>query len=162
MPKHKKDHQPTGGIPPEAEGSPILFGGTPVVPSAETFAAARERNPLWYQFLEKAYEQFAKRPENVGILADPKGKGATVGQVGLVFSTFLGYQPYCILARPLPEKQLARLEHVVKYSPPELVEALKRLQLLNGGIYATTLHHDGKTGHAITVMSYSIKRDRFV
>src|SRR5687768_6657686 len=93
--------------------SPILFGGVPAIPAPEVFENARKKQPLWLQVLEKGYETFAARPENVGILADPKGKGATVEQVGLFFSTLVGYQPYCMLARPVPQEQITRLTRAV-------------------------------------------------
>jgi len=115
---------------PEQEASnqtSILFGGVPSIPSPEIFENARKHQPEWYKVLHAAYEQFATRPENVGVYADPKGKGATVEQVWLVFS-LLGVEPYCLLAYPLPEESVKKITRLVKYTAREIVEALKSVQ----------------------------------
>ena len=141
--------------------SPVLFGGVPTTPSPEVFGNARKNNPAWYQILEKAYAAFAARPENAGVYADPKGKGATLEQSWLVF-TIHGVEPYCLLARPVPAEQIGRITRVVRQTPAELVQALMRLRDADGAINATTLHYDGKTGHCIRPTAYDASRDRFV
>jgi hypothetical protein len=147
--------------PTKPDYGPVLFGGLPGIPPAEVFANARKNNPPWYQALEAAYEKFATRPENVGIYADPKGKGATVEQAWLVF-TLLGVEPYCVLAHPVPQNQTARITRLVRSTARQLVDALQAIQRAAGKIQASTLHYDGKTGHCITVQSYDQQRDRFV
>jgi hypothetical protein len=141
--------------------SPVLFGGVPTTPSPQVFENARKNNPAWYQVLEKAYATFAARPENAGVYADPKGKGATLEQVWLSF-TLYGLEPYCLLARPVPAQQIGRITRVVRQTPAELVQALMRLRDDAGAINATTLHYDGKTGHCIRLTAYDAGRDRFV
>ena len=49
------------------------FSGMPATPAPEVFEQARSNNPEWYRLVERAYEQFAAQPENVGVYADPKG-----------------------------------------------------------------------------------------
>lgn len=141
--------------------TPVLFGGVPGIPAPEVFENARKNNPPWAQALEAAYEKFATLPENVGIYAAPKGKGATVEQSWLVFTLF-GIAPYCLLARPVPQSQVTRITHLVRYTARELIDALKKIQRGEGQINASTLHYDGKTGHCITVVSYDEQRDRFI
>jgi hypothetical protein len=145
-----------------SEDNAILFGGAPVIPPPEVFENARKNNPFWYQLLEAAYVKLAAQPTMAGILPDPKGKGATVEQVGMVCSLFTGIEPYCVLARAVPGPQIARLNRVVKYSSARVVEILKKIQYEEQMIGATTLHHDGKTGHCIIVKQYDKARDRFI
>jgi hypothetical protein len=112
--------------------------------------------------LEQGYTEFAKRPENAGIYADPStGAGATVEQVWLFFTT-LGILPYCLLAYPLPEDQTNRITRLIRYTPEQVVAALKKIQSAVGSIDATTLHYDGTTGHCISIISYDEERDRFI
>jgi len=149
---------------PEQEASnqtSILFGGVPSIPSPEIFENARKHQPEWYKVLHAAYEQFATRPENVGVYADPKGKGATVEQVWLVFS-LLGVEPYCLLAYPLPEESVKKITRLVKYTAREIVEALKSVQRSMGEVNASTLHYDGHTGHCIRITAYDAAHDRFI
>ena len=146
--------------PPQSDAS-VLFGGVPGIPGPEIFEAARKNNPPWIQALETAYEKFATLPENVGIYADPKGKGASVEQVWLVFALF-GVAPYCLLARPVPQEQLTRISRLKRLTAKEIVECLKEIQLAEGEINASTLHYDGRTGHCIRITSYDCERNRFI
>jgi hypothetical protein len=141
--------------------SAILFGGVPAIPSPEVFENARKNNPTWYQLLEKAYGEFANRPENVGVYADPKGKGATLEQAWLVFTLF-GVEPYCLLAHKVPQNQTSKISRLVPSTAGEVIDTLKKIQSGEGGIHQSTLHFDGKTGHNIVVTSYDEKRDRFI
>ncbi len=145
-----------------SEANVILFGGTPVIPPPEVFENARKNNPFWYQLIEAAYAKLAAQPAMAGILPDPKAKGATVEQIGMVCSLFTGIEPYCVLARAVPKAQIAGLNRVIKYSSDRVVEMLKKIQYKEGMICATTLHHDGKTGHCINVKQYDKTRDRFI
>ena len=144
-----------------AQESEPLFAGGPEIPPPEVFEQARRRNPVWYQVLEQAYAQFAARPESQGVYADPKGSGATVQQMWLVYTLF-GIFPYCVLARPLPAKATERIDRLVRSSPSELIDSLVTLQRVQGSIGAHVAFHDGAMGHAITVMSYDADRDRFI
>jgi hypothetical protein len=141
--------------------SAILFGGVPAIPSPEVFANARKNNPPWYQLLEKAYGQFATLPENVGVYADPKAKGATLEQAWLVFTLF-GVEPYCLLARKMPQTQTSKITRLVPSTAEQVIDTLKKIQSAEGSIHLSTLHFDGKTGHNILITSYDEERDRFI
>ncbi len=143
------------------ENSAILFGGVPAIPPPEVFENARKNNPPWYQLMEKAYEALVARPENADILADLKGKGATLEQAWLVCTLF-GIEPYCLLARPVPTEQIKRITRVVQYSAEQLIQALIKIQSATEQINAETLHYDGKTGHCIRIIAYDKERDRFI
>lgn len=138
----------------------VLFAGAQGTPPPEVFEEARRNNPIWYQVLEKAYEEFAKRPENREIYADPTGEGATLEQIRLVF-TFMGVEPWCLLARPYPPERLERIPRHVVLEPDRLVAALKEIQAAAGSIAAEVAFHDGSRGHCITVKSYDAGADRF-
>jgi hypothetical protein len=141
--------------------SAILFGGVPAIPSPEVFENARKNNPTWVQLLEKAYEQFAALPENKGIYADPKGKGATLEQVWRFFTLF-GVEPYCLLARKMPQNQTSKIGRLIPSTAGQVIDTLKKIQASEGSIHQSTLHFDGKTGHNIGVTTYDEHRDRFI
>ena len=142
-------------------GRPILFGGMPKTPAAEVFENARRKNPLEFQLLERAYLEFAQRPENRGTYADPEGSGATLAQIWRVFALF-GVAPWCVLARSMPPDQTEGIERLGETKPSELVARLKELQVLAGELNVTALHYDGATGHCIRLTSYDEARDRFI
>lgn len=137
------------------------FSGMPNTPAPEVFEQARRRNPGWYQILEQAYAQFAARPENAGIYADPKGKGATIEQIWLVHTLF-GIEPYCLLERPLPATSTRRIARLVNCKAAQIVDSLKAIQAAEGGVNVALAYHDGKTGHCIRITDYDAARDRFV
>ncbi|NOT27862.1 MAG: hypothetical protein HOP16_17390 [Acidobacteria bacterium] len=144
-----------------SRAKPLVFSGAPQIPSQQVFDEARRKNPAWATLLEAAYGKFANLPENKGIYADPKGDGATVEQVWLLFTTF-GILPYCVLVRPVPEGETRRIARFVNETPSQLIAHFKKIQEAEGGIGATTLHYDGRTGHCVTVLSYDGPRDRFI
>ena len=109
------------------------FSGVPSTPAPEVFERARSNNPAWYQIMERAYAQFAARPENAGIYADPKGGGATIEQIWLVHTLF-GIEPYCLLARALPAASTQRISRLVNCKAAQIVEALKAIQAADGAV----------------------------
>ncbi len=137
------------------------FSGVPSTPVPEVFERARSNNPAWYQMMERAYAQFAARPENAGIYADPKGGGATIEQIWLVHTLF-GIEPYCLLARALPAASTQRISRLVNCKAAQIVEALKAIQAAEGAVDVPLAYHDGKTGHCIRITAYDGARDRFV
>ncbi|HSQ10553.1 MAG TPA: hypothetical protein VLN25_08055 [Burkholderiaceae bacterium] len=137
------------------------FSGMPAAPAPEVFADARRNNPEWFQLVERAYEQFAALPENVGVYADPKGSGATIEQIWLVLTLF-GVEPYCLLARPLPAVSTKRISRLVNCKATQIIEALKTIQAVNGEVNVPLAYHDGKTGHCIRITDYDSGRDRFI
>jgi hypothetical protein len=137
------------------------FSGAPAVPSPEVFERARGNNPAWVQVLSNAYEQFAARPENAGLYADPQKGGATIAQIWRMFTLF-GTQAYCLLARPLPANSTREISRLVKCTAAEAIRSLKSIQAANGSIGLTVAYHDGQTGHCIVVETYEPARDRFV
>jgi hypothetical protein len=138
----------------------LLFGGFAAVPPPEVFSEAQRKNPLRHRVLEEAYRRFAQAPENAGVYADPEGKGATVEQVWLFFAV-LGVEATLLLARPMPADQITRVKTVVRCSPAELIQRLKDESAAERPFAVTTLHHDGVTGHCITLFGYDPARDRF-
>lgn len=137
------------------------FSGVPATPVPEVFERARSSNPGWYQIVEQAYAQFAARPENAGIYADPKSGGATIEQIWLVHTLF-GVEPYCLLARPLPADSTRRIARLVNCKAAQIVEALKAIQAAEGEVNVPLAYHDGRTGHCIRITAYDEARDRFV
>jgi hypothetical protein len=137
------------------------FSGVPATPAPEVFERARSSNPEWYQILEQAYAQFAARPENAGIYADPKGGGATIEQIWLVHTLF-GIEPYCLLARPLPAAATQRISRLVNCKAAQISDALKAIQAAEGEVNVPLAYHDGKTGHCIRITAYDSERDRFI
>ena len=137
------------------------FSGMPATPAPEVFEQARSNNPEWYRLVERAYEQFAAQPENVGVYADPKGSGATIEQIWLVLTLF-GIEPYCLLARPLPAATTTRISRLVNTKATQIVEALRTIQAANGEVNVPLAYHDGKTGHCIRITDYDRGRDRFI
>ncbi len=137
------------------------FSGIPATSAPEVFEQARSNNPEWYRLVERAYEQFAAQPENVGVYADPKGGGATIEQIWLVLTLF-GIEPYCLLARPLPAASTKRISRLVNTKATQIVEALKTIQAANGEVNVPLAYHDGKTGHCIRITKYDRGRDRFI
>jgi hypothetical protein len=137
------------------------FSGVPTTPASEVFERARSNNPAWYKILEQAYAQFAARPENAGIYADPKGGGATIEQIWLVHTLF-GVEPYCLLARPLPAAATQRIARLVNCKAAQIVESLKAIQAAEGAVNVPLAYHDGMTGHCIRITAYDGTRDRFV
>jgi hypothetical protein len=150
---------PRGKVMPDHE-EPI-FSGVPTSPVSDALARARSRNPAWYQIMEQAYAQFAARPENVGIYADPKARGATIEQIWLVFTLF-GIEPYCLLTRPLPAASTQRISRLVNCKPAQIIDALKAIQAANGEVNVPLAYHDGRNGHCIRVTAYDGERDRFI
>lgn len=137
------------------------FSGVPATPAPEVFEHARSSNPAWYRILEQAYAQFAARPENAGVYADPKSGGATIEQIWLVHSLF-GVEPYCLLARPLPADATRRIARLVDCKAAQIVGWLKAIQAAEGEVNVPLAYHDGKTGHCIRITAYDAARDRFV
>lgn len=138
-----------------------IFSGVPTSPVSEALERARSRNPAWYQIMEEAYAQFAARPENAGIYADPKARGATVEQIWLVFTLF-GIEPYCLLTRPLLAASTQRISRLVNCKPAQIIDALKSIQAANGDVNVPLAYHDGRSGHCIRITAYDSERDRFV
>ena len=138
------------------------FGGTPTIPPPEVFERAQQNNPGWYQVLYKAYEQFAQRPENAGIYAVPGQRGATIQQIWLLHTALWGIEPYCLVAKPLPETATQRVTRLVNCSAAQLVEWLEVIQDADNKVIAPLAYHDGKMGHCITIKSYDPERDRFI
>src|SRR5215469_8142069 len=145
----------------ELHDAPILFGGVPEMPSPEVFEQARKEQPAWARTMHSAYEEFASRPENLGIYAKPGSKGATIEQTWLVMR-FWGAETYCLLVHPVPQKQVTRITRLLRNTAREVVDAMKALQRADGQVNVTTLHYDGKTGHCIIVKSYDEERDRLI
>jgi hypothetical protein len=139
----------------------LLFSGDPTIPPPEVIEEARRQQPAWFRILEAAYTQIARRPENAGQYADPAGKGATILQISRVFELF-GAAPFCVLTRTLPAKQTDGIARLVQRSAAELVEALRRIQARVGELNVPTLHHDGKTGHCIRLVSHDAGADTFL
>jgi len=137
------------------------FSGMPATPAPEVFEQARRNNPEWYQLVERAYEQFAARPKNVGVYADPKGRGATIEQIWLLLTLF-GIEPYCLLARPLPAASIKRISRLVNIKATQIIEALKTIQAATGEVNVPLAYHDGKTGHCIRITACDSERDRFI
>jgi len=139
-----------------------LFGGMPSIPSPEVFERARANNPRWVEVLEEAVSKFAAMPENAGIYADPKsGRAATIQQTWLLLTMF-GYETYCLLAGQLRAASTSRITRLLKRSAAEVIDALRSIQAAERQIGVTLAHHDGVTGHCITVTSHDPGRDRFV
>jgi hypothetical protein len=137
-----------------------VFGGTAAIPPPEVFERARRGNPVWYQAVERAYEQFATSPEHAGTYADPKGDGATIQQMWLVYTLF-GVEPYCLLSRPLPAGSTDRITRLVECTAAQIIEALTTIQAADGELNVPLAYHDGVTGHCIRITSYDAARDRF-
>jgi hypothetical protein len=137
------------------------FSGMPATPAPEVFAQARRNNPKWFRLVERAYEQFAALPENVGIYADPKGGGASIEQIWLVLTLF-GIEPYCLVAHPLPASSTKRISRLVNTKATQIIEALKTVQAATGEVNVPLAYHDGKTGHCIRIAGYDSGRDRFI
>lgn len=142
------------------EGEIRFGGGVPVIPPPEVFKAAAAQNPLAFQVLEKAYVEFATRPENRGLYGDPE-KGATLSQCWRVYTLF-GVKPHCVLARELPKDETDAIPMLTKQTPSELIALLRRLDAHTGSLNVPTLHYDGKTGHSIRLTRYQPLADRFV
>ncbi|MGE5713713.1 MAG: hypothetical protein ACM32F_07535 [Betaproteobacteria bacterium] len=138
-----------------------IFSGVPTHPASEALEHARSRNPAWYRIMEEAYAQFAARPENAGIYADPKARGATIEQIWLVFTLF-GIEPYCLLTRPLPAAATQRISRLVQCKPAQIIDTLKAIQAASGEVNVPLAYHDGKNGHCIRITAYDSERDRFV
>ena len=138
-----------------------IFSGVPTQTASEALEGARSRNPAWYRIMEQAYAQFAARPENAGIYADPKARGATIEQIWLVFTLF-GIEPYCLLTRPLLAASTQRISRLVPCKPAQIIETLRSIQAANGEVNVPLAYHDGKTGHCIRITAYDSARDRFV
>lgn len=138
-----------------------IFSGAPTSPASEALERARSRNPSWFRIMEQAYAQFAARPENAGIYADPKSRGATIEQIWIVYTLF-GIEPYCLLTRPLPAASTQRISRLVNCKPAQIIDALKAIQVANGEVNVTLAYHDGKNGHCIRITAYDGERDRFV
>ena len=154
-------------MPDESEGttqgeeSEPRFGGSPVIPPPEVFADAREKQPAWYRLVAHAYERLAADPTRAGVHADPRGRGATIQQMWLVFTLFR-IETYCMLARPLPVASTERITRLVTCTPAELTGVLEQIHAATGSIGVTLAYHDGKTGHCITVTAHDPRRGRFV
>lgn len=146
---------------PQPNDSEPVFSGQPEIPSPDVFQKARDSNPAWYKIIEQAYEQFAADPQHAGVYAQPKGRGATIQQTWLVFTLF-GIETYCLLARPLPPAATQRITRLVNCSAAELIGTLKSIQAATNTLGVTVAHHDGKTGHCITLKAYDTARDRFI
>lgn len=144
------------------KNSEPTFGGTPTIPPPEVFERAQQNNPVWYQVLYKAYEQFAQRPENAGIYAVPGQSGATIQQIWLLLTAIGGIEPYCLVAKPLPATATQRVTRLVNCSAAQLVEWLIAIQNADNSVTATLAYHDGRMGHCITIKSYDRERDRFI
>jgi hypothetical protein len=149
-------------------GAEPRFSGSPVIPSPEVFAQARKNNPPWANILEQAYEQFVAGPGGAGVYADPKGTGATIEQMWMVFTLF-GIEMYCLLAQPLPAAaeplpaaSTQRITRLVSRNPEDLIETLKQIQAAAGSLGVTVAYYDGKTGHCIFVRAFDAERDRFI
>jgi hypothetical protein len=139
-----------------------VFGGVAVAPPPEVFEEARRRNPVWYQGMERAYEEFAARPENVGIYPDPKGRGATVQQAWLVWAWIAGIESYCLLVRPLPPASTQRITRLVNCTAARLIDTFKSIQAAEGKLGVQLLYHDGRIGHSIMIAAYDGARGRFI
>ena len=139
------------------------FQGTPTIPAPEVFERVQQNNPDWYKILYEGYKQFAQRPENAGIYADPeKDTGATVQQMWLLHTALTGIEPYCVLAKPLPPTATERVTRLVNSSPQELVQWLKTIQKAENRVSVELAYYDGKMGHCINLKSYDPERDRFI
>ena len=138
-----------------------IFSGVPTNPASEALERARSRNPAWYRILEQAYAQFAARPENAGIYADPKARGATIEQIWLVYTLF-GIEPYCLLTRPLPAASTQRISRLVNCKPAQIIDALKVIQAATGEVNVPLAYHDGRNGHCIRITAYDGERDRLI
>jgi hypothetical protein len=133
----------------------------PEIPAPEVFEKVRRGHPLWYRVLSQAYKQFAQSPENRGVYADPEGQGATPEQIWRFFGLFQ-VEPYCVLARAMPEDQVKGIGRLERRSPEQLVDILRNLQSSSGAVNAATLHYDGATGHCVHITDYDARRERFI
>jgi hypothetical protein len=119
----------------------------------QRYADALASRPLWFQVFEKAFAQLTSTEEGRTRYGNPE-RGATLEQAWRAQFAISGIFQVCLLASGRPEVPTRDIPETVLMMPAQLVQSLARGFTLADAFAAQLFVHDGRMGHAITLLGH--------